>query len=332
MSFRKISALVLLVLWIGALLWQARRLYLRPEAERLAAAARTLPPGVAYYRVERGGHRVGWAQSEIDTLPDASGFRLSDRIVVELGALGASLGDSSADAGAPRGGRRSGAAAEVRSEAEVGPTLALRWFRATSTGLLGGLSARGEVVGDSLLVLSALDSAGTPGRADTVRIDGPIVFENAIPLRFAAEQQAEPGDSVLIRTFDPIRMSSRTVALHILDRATRTFPDSAALDTVTGRWEVAGRDTVQAWKVGRDVGGVSFTSWIDEDGRFLEAEVGGLKLLRTAFELAYYGSGAAGGEAPRDMAAPGGGPEAPAGGAPRRAAPDSTSKGGGDGP
>lgn len=287
MSLRKISALVLLVLWIGALLWQARRLYLRPEAERLAAAARTLPPGVAYYRVERAGRRVGWAQSEIDTLPDASGFRLSDRIVVELGALGASLGDSAA--AAPRDGRRPGAAAEVRSEAEVGPTLALRWFRATSTGLLGGLSARGDVVGDSLLVLSSLDSAGTPGRADTVRIDGPIVFENAIPLRFAAEQQAEPGDSVLIRTFDPIGMSSRTVALHILDRATRTFPDSAALDSVTGRWEVAGRDTVKAWKVGRDVGGVSFTSWIDEDGRFLEAEVGGLKLVRTAFELAYYG-------------------------------------------
>jgi len=302
MSFRKISALVLLVLWIGALLWQARRLYLRPEAERLAAAARTLPPGVAYYRVERAGHRIGWAQSEIDTLADASGFRLSDRIVVELGALGASLGDRSAGGLAPRGERRPGATAEVRSEAEVGPTLALRWFRATSTGLLGGLSARGDVVGDSLLVLAALDSAGTPGRADTVRIDGPIVFENAIPLRFAAEQQAEPGDSVLIRTFDPVRMASRTVALHILGRATRTYPDSAARDSATGRWEVAGRDTVRAWKVRRDVGGVSFTSWIDEDGRFLEAEVGGMKLVRTAFELAYYGGGATAARAAPDTA------------------------------
>ncbi|HKK08125.1 MAG TPA: hypothetical protein VKA44_04510, partial [Gemmatimonadota bacterium] len=166
--------------------------------------------------------------------------------------------------------------------------------------LLGGLSARGDVLGDSLLVLSALDSAGAPaGPADTARIDGPIVFENAVPLRLAAAQKAEPGDSVLVRTFDPIRMTSRTVALHILDRSTRTYPDSARTDPETGRWEVAGLDTVQAWKVSRTVGDVGFTSWIDEDGRFLEADVGGLKLVRTAFELAYYGRDTASAGGPR---------------------------------
>lgn len=295
MSVRKILAIILLVLWGGALLWQARRLYLRPEAQRLAAAARTLPPGVAYYRVERAGRRVGWAESQVDTLPGGRGFRLTDRLVVEIGALAASVGG----AGAAPGGTGSASAgasgtAEVRSVAEVGPTLALRRFRATSTGILGRLSARGEVVGDSLLILSALDTVGK-GRsaADTVRIDGPIVFENAIPLRLAAAQKTEPGDSVLIRTFDPLRMASRTVALHVLDRGTRTFPDSATRDSASGRWEVARLDTVKAWKVGREVGGTTLTSWVDEDGRFLDVEVGGLKLERTAFELAYFDSGAA---------------------------------------
>lgn len=305
MSLRKVAAVGLIAVWAGLLLWQARRLYLRPEVARVATAARRIPPGVAYYAVSRAGRRVGWAQSAVDTLPGGSGFRLTDRIVVELRALAASAGgelpsighsDAGAGASSPDAGPDRSAAGgapgtvEIRSEARVGPTLALQWFRATSTGLLGGLSARGDVEGDSLLLLQATDSAGRGrGPVDTVRTHGPIVFENAVPLRVAAEQRAGARDSLRVRVFDPLAMAPRTVTLRILERATRTYPDSADRDSVSGRWVAARLDTVRAWKVAREQGGLSLTSWVDEDGRILEADVGGLELRRTAFELAYYG-------------------------------------------
>jgi hypothetical protein len=335
-SLRRVAAFLFLAAWVGVLAWQARRLYLRPESQRVASAARLIPPGVAYYRVSRAGRRVGWAQSEIDTLPAGNGFRLTDRIVIEIGALAASLGSDAPRAGLAGGTAGAGrATAEIRSEAEVGPTLSLRWFRASASGLLGGLSGVGRVVGDSLLVVSAADSTGRPrGAADTIRTGGPLVFENAVPLRLAVEQRAGAGDSVRIRIFDPLGMGPRMVTLRILERATRTYPDSADTDSLTGRWEAVRLDTVRAWKVARETGGMSVTSWVDEDGRILEASLGGFELRRTAFELAFYGfqgetgRGAPGQAGPDTVA--GSGPRGePAGAPPSR--PDSSADPGGGG-
>ena len=64
-------------------------------------------------------------------------------------------------------------------------------------------------------------------------------------------------------------------------------PDSAALDNATGKWHIVHADTVRAWKVlgtdGRYVGG-----WMDERGRVVEStQAGGLKVRRTAFEVAF---------------------------------------------
>jgi len=298
-KLRKLAALFLVALWVGVLGWQARRLYLRPEAEKVASAARFIPPGVAYYRVTRAGRQVGWAESSVDTLPAGAGFRLTDRVVIELAELGAGLGDVGAagpEGGgsgtvAPRDTSRGapGSTVEIRSEATTGPTLALRSFRATSSGFLGGLSATGRMVGDSLLLLQAADSAGRPhGPVDTVRTHGPIVFENAVPLRVAAEERVSERDSLRVRVFDPLQMAPRTQTLRIVERATRTYPDSADQDSVTGLWRAARLDTVRAWKVARETGGVTVTSWVDEDGRILRAALGGVELERTAFELAYY--------------------------------------------
>jgi hypothetical protein len=330
-SLRKVAAAGLIAVWVGVMAWQARRLYLRPETARVASASRLIPPGVAYYSVSRAGRRVGWARSSVDTLPGGTGFRLTDRIVLQLRALAASAGGElpSLGMGAASGGAGGGTGdssgpsegdagtVEILSEAQVGPTLALRSFHASSTGLLGGLSARGEVEGDSLLLLQAADSRGRGhGPVDTVRTRGPIVFENAVPLRVAAEERAGARDSLQVRVFDPLSMAPRIVTLRILQSATRTYPDSADRDSTTGRWVPARLDTVRAWKVAREQGGLSLTSWVDEDGRILEAEMGGLQLRRTAFELAYYGF-----EALRGAGPDAGAPDSTAG------APDSTRAG-----
>lgn len=275
MSTRKLIAGAILLAWLGTIGWYAGRLYLRPEAERVARAARTLPPGVAYYAVHRGARQVGWARSRLDTLPGGSGFVLTDLLELDASGLGP------------------GGVARLEARTHLGPALALDSFEVEARGLLGGVSARGRVVGDSLLEVTVA------GRADTTRtrlkVDGGIVPATALPLRLAASGTPEPGDRIGFPSFDPLGLRPTTVEVEVRERAMRTFPDSAARDPVTGTWRVARRDTVLAWRVAREVPGLTVEAWVDEDGRILDARVGqGLRLERTAFELAYFGRPGAG--------------------------------------
>ena len=280
MSTRKTVAVLVLAVWMAVLGWHAKRLYLRPEAEVLAAAARTLPPGVSYYAVYQGDRHAGWARSEVDTLPDGDGFRLQDRMRVSLQGLGLPGG------------------AELRSRAELGPALGLRSFRVEASGLLGGLTAEGEVSRDSVLSFRVVRGGDTTRRS--VRLDGPVVPSTALPLRVAVEGDSEAGDRYRIQTFDPLQLSYRTQEVRVLERKVLTVPDSATRHPSTGAWVVARHDTVTAWRVAREMAGVELESWIDEDGRYVEVSTGaGLRLERTAFELAYFGS-----DAGRDGARP----------------------------
>ena len=272
MSTRKAIAVLVLAVWVVALGWHAKRLYLRPEAEVLADAARTLPPGVSYYAVYQGDRHAGWARSEVDTLP-AGGFVLEDRMRVSLEGLGIPGG------------------AELNSRPELGPSRALRSFRGEASGLIGGLTADGRVEPDSVLSFRVIRGGDTTRRS--VRLDGPVVPSTALPLRVAAEGESEAGDRYRIQTFDPLQLSYQTQEVRVLERRVLTVPDSARRDSSSGEWVVARHDTVTAWRVARELAGVELESWIDEDGRYVEVSTGaGLRLERTAFELAYFGSDA----------------------------------------
>lgn len=270
MTGRAGLAVTILLVWAGTLTWHVKREYFRPARELLAEAAASLPPGVAYYAVYGGDARVGWAQSRIDTLPGRSGFLVEDRMEGRLPGIGAAGPIS------------------VETRVRLGPTLALESFRFESRGALGSMLARGSVEGDSLLRM-VVTRGGEPPDSTRVRLDGPVVPATTLAMRLAAERSLEPGDRLHVPTFDPVTQSRRTAELHVVAVETRTFPDSADTDAA-GRWHVAGRDTVRAWLVERRLAaGLSLRSWVDEDGRLLEADLGGgLRLERTAFELAYY--------------------------------------------
>jgi len=65
-------------------------------------------------------------------------------------------------------------------------------------------------------------------------------------------------------------------------------PDSAMLDATGQRWVPARWDTVRAWRVEQDMGGVSVAAWIDEMGRIVLANSPvGFTMARTAFEIAH---------------------------------------------
>lgn len=274
MRLRTVFAAALLLIWALVLGMHVRREYFRPAEERLAEAARVLPPGVAYYAVFRGQTRVGWGQSDLDTLPAGTGFLLRERYEIFLPGLG-------------EAGRT-----EVRTEARLDARLRVLRFvhRSGPPGRAdgrGALEVEGEVEADSVLELAVRGARGEETRR--IPIEDGLLLPAAWPLRLAAMGEAEPGDRYTVRIVDPASADVRRTELEVLERARRTFPDSADLDSLSGGWYVAHRDTVTAWRVVRRSGGASSGAWIDEDGRVLEGPIsGGLRVERTAFELAFY--------------------------------------------
>ena len=268
MSGRARLAAGILVLWTATLGWQVKRLYFRPITQIVAQAARTLPPGTSYYRVYEGERQVGWAQRHLDTLPSASGFILREQLEARLTAPGSETSTS------------------ILSEAVLSPTLTLRAFEIQTTGIVGELTLHGTVSGDTLLELYTTRRSAV----DTLRLpmDAPVILSGAWPLRFVAQGQLEPGQRFSLPLFDPYTSVTRDVQLEVLAREIRTYPDSA---TDQGPlWVAARLDTVEAWQVRQIFGGLDHRSWVDEDGRFLDTHtVSGLRLERTAFEMAFYG-------------------------------------------
>lgn len=266
---------LVVVAWLLVLAWNARREYFRPEAERLALGAATLPPGVAYYRIDAGERPAGMASIEIDTLPGRRGFVLREQYVVRLPGLGAA-GET-----------------EIRAETWLGPGVTLdSLHRRTIRG------------GDTVRVRAVVrrDSLRWEGPADTVvrSLSGDAVVQTAAswPLRFVAAGGAGTDDVRRLTLLDPVSGDLRDVELRTLEVAARVFADSADTDSVTGEWIVAGRDSVEAWHLERtdrpagDAPGsrtARFDAWVDEDGRYVEADLAaGLRLHRTAFELAFF--------------------------------------------
>ncbi len=268
MTKRGWLAVAILTVWAATLGFHVKRLYFRPYSDLLAEAARTIPPGTAYYAVFLGDRHVGWAQTEIDTLPAASGFLLRDRLI---------LRESIVPGLDPL---------RLESEATLGPTFTLRRFTLTATGVPGIRHVQGEVHGDSLLEVTHRGVGET--LTNRIPLDEPIVVAAAWPLRFAARREVETGERFRLDVYDPLAGDRRGVEITVLGEAERTFPDSVT--AIDGRWVAARRDTVHAWEVEQDVSGLRLHAWVDEDGRLLEAALaGGLRLERTAFEFAFFG-------------------------------------------
>lgn len=269
MSRRAVAVLILL-LWGGVLGWHVKREYFPPEAEQLEEAARVLPPGVAYYRVLYRGRHLGWARSEVDTVGDGQGFRITNHLALSTEPMGLE-------------GRF-----QTDTRARLGRRLGLKEFSARGRGAIFNASLEGRVLGDSLIT-AVLERDSV---ADTLRVsvDGPVILSTALPLRLAAEPDVRPGRKIRVNVFDPRTLSTRSAAVRIVDAGLRSFPDSARRAGPDAPWEPARRDTVWAWKVERSVADFPLEAWFGENGRLVEASfAGSFRLERTAFELAFYG-------------------------------------------
>jgi hypothetical protein len=247
--------------------WQARRVFFPAEAQRLALGVRSLPPGVAYYAVFRDDARAGWAQLEVDTLPSFSGFLVRDRVQLDLPSLG-SAGRS-----------------ERASEQYLDASLNLDSMILVS--VLGADTVRTTAVsvGDSIVLLT--DGRGRP--TGTVAISEPVTTAAGWRLRLAAGDRAETGATYQAVVFDPLAGGARRQEIRVLETSSLAFPDSADTDSISGIWIPVREDTVRAWRVRTEAGDTALEGWIDEDGRLVDGQIfGGLRVERTAFELAFF--------------------------------------------
>jgi hypothetical protein len=257
---------LILAAWAAGIGILVRREYFKPSGLKLREASARVGPGAEFYAVSLGGGPVGYASSTVDTTTDS--VRVQDLMVVDIEALGAV--------------RRTSVSTDIRLTRD----LRLRRFEGMLDTPGAPFRVTGTVSGDSLLTMSI--DAGTPQPAvTTVRLTHPIVLTALLPLQLAFGHQLAPGKEFAVRVFDPMSMEEREVSVRVLAESTLIVPDSAKWDTAGGRWVPARQDTLQAWKVAEEFGGVTTESWIDRQGRIVSAVSPiGFRMERTAFELA----------------------------------------------
>lgn len=261
---KRILGTTIVVVWIAMVGWKARDEYFQPELMRLAEAALTLAPGINFYTLTMNDRTVGQATSRLDTLPD--GFELEDLMNLELPALGQT------------------GIAVARTRVKLSPSLVMENFSFTLDSEVGRFEASGELLPDTTLEVRIV-SAGSEQNL-SFRLPQPPIMSNVVPIRVAMGEGLDVGETVRLPVFDPTSLSTRTVEVHILEHDTLLVTDSAAIGT-DGRWASARHDTVPAWKIAEEFGGVRVESWVDEDGRILQASSAlGFSMQKTEYELA----------------------------------------------
>jgi hypothetical protein len=211
---RRHWALAILATWALALGWLARRELFRPTAARLAEAARAIPPGATFFRLDVGGAQVGFASSTIDTLGDS--LRVDETLVLEVPTLGR-LSRTSA-----------------RSVAVVGRSLQLRSLDVRVDGDLGRFAAQGTVVGDSVLRLTLVSDGDT--QSARVPLPRGTVLPALLPFQLAFGGELKPGTTRGARLFDPHLLTDRRTRVTIVSESTLVVSDSADFDSTAMAW------------------------------------------------------------------------------------------------
>ena len=263
---RNIGRLVLLG-WAAALAWLARRQFYQGESADTASRARRLAPGAAYYAIYAGARQIGQLNLSVDTTLD--GVRLTEVMVIDL-----PYGDTT------RQLARS-------SDYYLTRSLRLRNFTRNAFGVGPREQLVGQMSTDSILGLSNLEGPdGAPTVRMRMRVPGDALLPVMLPYRSAFGDQLRVGGRFMAPALDLGVLDTRPVTVTATAESTFIVADSAAWDSVAGRWVPASSDTLRAWRLLHDAGGAPTVSWVDETGALVHQETaGGLTLVRSAFEI-----------------------------------------------
>lgn len=270
MRLRTALGVSVLAIWVVVVGMHVRREYFKSETLILAEGAQALAPGTYFYAVEMNRRTIGIATSRLDTIPE--GFLFDDQLRLEVPALSGSH------------------PATVRTRARLGKALELIDFEFLLDSEVGRFHVTGEAVGDSMLELRLDAGAAGGGRPTMIPLDRSMTLPVALPLRMAAAGRLEEGKEYTARVFDPSSMSDRPVSVAVTGRAMLQVVDSIEPRMRAGgrlQFFPVRRRTIPTWVVEESYGGVSVTSWLDQDGRLVRAESPmGFTLRRMPYELA----------------------------------------------
>jgi transglutaminase-like putative cysteine protease len=257
-SQRAVVATTVLGAWVAGLALLFARELNPSQAARLADVSLRIVPITTFYMVEDSGAHIGFASIAIDTVPHS--LQITEYLLTE-----------------PEGGSRHSDQLMVR----LSRGLALKEFESTQARGQDTSRITGRVV-DSTLILA------------TTRGEPPATIPVALPA-FAGVigatvsillDQPRVGATSSVRTIDPVTGRTAAHAMRIVAESLFVVTDSAVADS-SGRWFAVHRDTVRAWRVVANAA-PAFDAWVDAQGLVVESRLpNGLRLKRTAFELAF---------------------------------------------
>ncbi|HEU4585062.1 MAG TPA: hypothetical protein VFR95_04895 [Gemmatimonadaceae bacterium] len=269
MSRRAGIALGIVALWLAGIAALTKRELFRGEDQLLAEAAMRVAPGALYYTVRENGNRIGFASATIDTTPVS--FLLNDLLIT-----------SRADTTPGATGQQRFAA---RSIATLTRGLRLSRYSYQTRG--GGTSsATGVVFGDTLLELTRSHNGEAPDTSRLALHGAPLV-PGMLPMFVALVDKHERETTRTATILDPTRDTLTTATVRVVAESLFVVVDSAVMEPGTRRWIPAHSDTVRAWKMEQQGGGI-INGWFDERGRLVEGEpIPGITMHRTAYEIAF---------------------------------------------
>ena len=248
--------------WAGW--WYAKRG--APSDGLLLDAALSIPPGATFFSVSLGDRQVGTASFTADTL--IGGVRVVTRFDLDL----------------PFSDRIDHFVSAT--DAVYTRDLRLTTFTRRSTGPLPSSVMHGQVDEDSVLTLQLGEPEREPDQTLKRPTDGVVMLPSGIPLRAVLEGNLRIGREIETRVVDPGTLSIRTARALIVADSIFVLPDSADLDSVTGRWVPATYDTVHAFRFDQTLHGLPVETWVDRSGYVVHASTPlGFTLDRSAFEL-----------------------------------------------
>lgn len=265
---RKVVGIVVIALWVMGLAFLYKRNGTHSPLTTLAEAGMRVSPEVFYYTLHQRGVQVGAASSSVDTL--------KDRIVAVDFMRGA----------IPVG--KDTIKLEARSEARLTRGMRLRDFIVKAIGdfppfTLRGVMQEGE---DKTLRVTTIDGRrGKPLTHESVP-QQPVFLPTFAPLPLMLKGEPKIGDSISVAVFNPRSRSVEPVTLRIQADSLFLIPDSATMDSTSGRWVKAHQSSIRGWRIGSTP--PLQTVWVDASGRMLAAEEpGGITFARTTFELSF---------------------------------------------
>ncbi len=243
---RGIIGRLVLLAWLGALGWLAWRQLSNTQPVPKAGLPWLVPPGASFLAVTVADSQMGVSSVIVDT--GEAGLRVDELMRLD-----------------PLPGYGAPSRQVVKVSSRLTRDFRLRSWNGSVTERLTVTTTDGTISDDTLLTVIRTSNNG---ESDTLRqrIDAPVLPPGAIGLRLAARREVHIGDTLQVRVFDYVDLSSRLRLETVAAESTFIVPDSVVGDSTRDRWAIARYDTVHAWRLDAVEDGQPIRRWIDPNG------------------------------------------------------------------